>query len=189
MISHVDDADADGTIFSRDCLELEVALPGNKKLWMLLNHFKSQGHGSKTENDARRLRQTERVAKILKRFDLKKDMVIVCGDFNDTLEDTASQPPKPLDPLIMKNLYNVHKLKFSDVKDRWTYIFNNQGQQIDYMLISEPLKTAFKDAGFERGGIFGVDKFTKGAIKPFPGVTAETNSASDHAAIWAEFNL
>jgi len=36
--------------------------------------------------------------------------------------------------------------------------------------------------------MFGVEKFSGGAIKPFDGLT-ETTSGSDHGAVWADFNV
>jgi len=45
MRSHVDDPDPDTgkPVFSRDCAEFKIDLPGNKNLWILCNHFKSRG--------------------------------------------------------------------------------------------------------------------------------------------------
>jgi hypothetical protein len=44
--SHVDDADSKGRIFSRDCPEYMVAIPGGEHVVVLVSHFKSKGHGS-----------------------------------------------------------------------------------------------------------------------------------------------
>jgi len=46
-------------IFSRDCAEYEVALPGGKTLWILCNHFKSKGYGNQASNDTKRKRQAD----------------------------------------------------------------------------------------------------------------------------------
>jgi hypothetical protein len=64
IVSHVDDADAQGRIFSRDCVEYEITTPSGNKLLVLVNHFKSKGFGSQQENDARRKRQAKRVRDI-----------------------------------------------------------------------------------------------------------------------------
>ena len=56
MRSHVDDLAPNGEgLFSRDCPEYELALPGGKSLLVLVNHFKSKGHGTQASNNARRL--------------------------------------------------------------------------------------------------------------------------------------
>src|SRR5262249_46249257 len=44
--SNVDAQDAHGTVFSRDCLEARVDLPGGRKVYVLVNHLKSQGYGT-----------------------------------------------------------------------------------------------------------------------------------------------
>src|SRR5262249_40198307 len=93
MRSHIDDTFESGgqsfPIFSRDCPEYEVLLPGGQSLWGLCNHFKSKGFGSPPENDAKRTRQANRVHDILQRFDLTSALVVVAGDLNDTPD---SQP-------------------------------------------------------------------------------------------------
>ncbi len=181
--SHVDDSQNGELIFSRDCLEAEVVHPSGS-IWLLINHFKSKANGSAVKNNQKRRVQAECVAQILaQNYDLQREMVIVAGDFNDTPE---SDPLAPL--LQVGHLYDVLPLKFPDPKDRWTYHFKNN-EQIDYLLVSEPLKNAFRDAGVNRRGIYGVDKYTGGAIQPYPTVTHPSDSASDHGAVWAEFEL
>ena len=89
--SHIDQPNANGKgrLFSRDCPEYEILLPHGQTLWMLANHFKSQGYGSKVSNDKRRKAQADKVRDYLGRFNLKQDLVVVAGDFNDQ----ASNPP------------------------------------------------------------------------------------------------
>lgn len=183
--SHVDDRDAKGEVFSRDCLEVELVHPAGFTVWVLLNHFKSKGYGSQSSSNAKRRRQAERVAQILKEnFDLRRDHVIVCGDLNDT---PGSQP---LAPLVKQtpHLHDVLALGFPDAADRWTYHYR-KNEQIDYILVSEPLRAAFRRAGVERRGIFGVEKYTGGATSPFDDVKKPADAASDHGAVWADFEL
>ena len=183
MRSHMDDSDAGGLIFSRDCLEVQVMHPSGP-IWLLINHFKSKGYGSPAKNNLKRRRQAECVAQILaENYDLQNDRVIVAGDFNDTPES------EPLSSLLNVNhLHDVLQLKFPDPKDRWTYHYK-KNEQIDYLLVSEPLRNTFLDAGVNRRGIYDVDKYTGGAVQPYDSVTHPTNSASDHGAVWAEFEL
>ena len=183
IFSHIDDRDATGEIFSRDCLEIELLHPNGFSIWMFLNHFKSKGYGQQSTSNEKRLRQSKRVAKLLERFDLKKDRVIVCGDLNDT---PASAPLKPL--MDVPHLDDVLTLAFPNAADRWTYHYK-KNEQIDYMLVSKPLRDALQGAGVERRGIWDVDKYTNGATTPYATVNGYTQSASDHGAVWADFSL
>ncbi|MDQ3117664.1 MAG: endonuclease/exonuclease/phosphatase family protein [Verrucomicrobiota bacterium] len=94
MRSHTDDLDpvTKWPVFSRDCAEFEIDIPGTRHLWMLVNHFKSRGYGSKASNDAKRKRQSETVAAILRRFDLQKQWVIVAGDLNELSSSVSLAP-------------------------------------------------------------------------------------------------
>ncbi len=182
--SHIFDAtpsDPKRRIFSRDCLEVEVELPDGRSLWMLLNHFKSNGYGKPAQNDARRRAQASRVAEILAGYDLTKDFVVTAGDFNDVPESPALQPL-----LSVPHLRDVLPWRFPDPTDRWTY---RSKKQIDYLLVSDPLYQAIEDVGIERRGLFDAKKLTKGAVEAFDTVTDDLTDASDHCAVWAEFGL
>ena len=170
-------------IFSRDCLEIEILLPSGHSLYVLLNHFKSKSGGG-AASDPRRRSQAQQVATILTtEYDLQNDYVIVMGDLNDT----PTRPP--LQPLLsLQHLHDVLELHFPNRADRWTYHYN-QNEQIDYLLVSEPLRQAFVQAGVFRRGMADVDQYSNGAIQPYPQVTSWRNAASDHGAVWAEFNI
>jgi endonuclease/exonuclease/phosphatase family metal-dependent hydrolase len=86
MRSHVDDKVDGQTVFSRDCAEYQIALPGtNKTLWVLMNHFKSKGFGSQADSSAKRKLQASQTRKI---YEARKaagaEFIVVMGDFNDT---------------------------------------------------------------------------------------------------------
>ncbi len=176
MRTHVHDRDGKREIFSRECPEYEVGLPDGRSLWVLPNHLKSQAFGSQAANDARRKRQSERIAEILGEiYDLQKDLVVVAGDLNDTPESA------PLAPLLgLEGLHDVAAVLPED--DRYTYIYRGKGNQIDYLLVSEPLREALQTVTMERRGMHKVE----GHLST---VTNEATSASDHAAIVAEFAL
>lgn len=184
--THIFDKDAGGRIFSRDCLEVELQLKKGTSLHLLINHFKSQGFGVAADNDAKRERQTKAVASIIKaRFDLSQDLVAVLGDFNDS----RNRPPNTLRPLLgMKGLTDVLELQFADETDRWTYHYK-KNEQIDFILVSDALKQAFKAAGVERRGMADLASNTTSGETPFPNVTGPADSASDHAAVWADFKV
>jgi predicted extracellular nuclease len=167
-------------------LEVEVTLSSKRRLFVLVNHFKSQGYGTQASCNARRKAQANRVAAILRRYDLKKDLVVVAGDFNDQPKSAS------LAGLILRtqNLTDVLAKQFADPRDRWTY---KDKSQLDYLLVSSPLAEAMVVAGVERRGLFEADRLTRqlpsGQVHPFPSVTSDTNDASDHAAVWAEFRI
>jgi endonuclease/exonuclease/phosphatase family metal-dependent hydrolase len=188
--THMFDKEGKKTIFSRDCLEVETILPLGHSLHMLCNHFKSKGYDLDGSASEKRERQARRVAQILNRFDLEKDWVVVAGDFND---NPNSPPLKPL--LEVKNLYDVLSLQYPDQPlKRWTYHYK-EFEQIDFLLVSKPLRERFVKAGVERRGIANLKKMTtssKGVVDietEYDTVTSWTNSASDHGAVWADFTL
>jgi hypothetical protein len=54
IVSHVDDYDEHGKVFSRDCAEYKINTPSGNTLLVLINHFKSKGYGSQAENNNKR---------------------------------------------------------------------------------------------------------------------------------------
>jgi endonuclease/exonuclease/phosphatase family metal-dependent hydrolase len=188
--THMFDKEGKSVIFSRDCLEVEILLPNQKSLHILCNHFKSRGYDADNTADKKRERQAKAVAKILETYDLEKDWVVVAGDFNDNPE---SSPLQPL--LTVPSLYNVLELEFKDdPMKRWTYHFD-KFEQIDFILVSKPLKECFHKAGVIRQGLFDLKKMTtasNGKVpveKEYDSVKKWADAASDHGAVWAEFSL
>ena len=185
--SHIYDGTSKSKTFSRDCLEVEVILPDGTPLYILCNHFKSRGYGAQATSDSRRRRQAERVRDILSNeYKLRNELVIVAGDLNDS----PTRSPHTLKPLLStRYLYDVLELEFQDQWDkRWTYHYNTH-EQIDYLLVSKPLKDAFVKAGVERRGMYNLSNLSGGQEKSYPEVTGWRNAASDHGAVWADFDL
>ncbi len=189
--THMFDKEGQSTIFSRDCLEVEVILPGDQRLYVLCNHFKSRGYDADGTADEKRTRQAAQVAKILRdKYDLASQWVVVAGDLNDNPERA------PLRSLLdVPNLYDVLALQFPNTPmKRWTYHYD-QFEQIDYILVSAPLQQRFHRAGVERRGIHRLNALTTSSggmvdiEKEYNSVTHWTNAASDHGAVWAEFDL
>jgi endonuclease/exonuclease/phosphatase family metal-dependent hydrolase len=183
--SHVDDADADGLIFSRDCAEYEIALSGRQRLWVLVNHLKSKGFGKASDNDARRLRQATRLRKLYDAHRAQGDaLVAVLGDFNDTPGSA------PLAPLLGagSTLRDIFTLPvFDDGGRPGTHGNCTASAKLDYILLSPALAAAATAAGIERRGMWGG---TNGTLWPhFPEVAAEKDAASDHAALWVDLRL
>ncbi len=176
----------EGPIFSRDCLEVELAAPGGRTLHVLVNHFKAKDR-NEAQSNSKRERQAAEVSRILRtRYDLSRDLVIVAGDLNDEPDS------KPLAPLFATpDLHNVHDLAGIPPRERWSYFYGAKKQfnTIDYMLVSDALRPLFKNAGLERRGMFDLAKLTNGAESSFKGINHWKLAASDHAAVWADFNL
>lgn len=179
MQSHIHEfADYEGRrvrTFSRDCLEVQLEAPDGKTLHLKINHFKSMGYSPRTDpqSNRRRLGQAKRVLELVEKHDLQNDYVIVAGDLN-------SDPSSPsMEPLISKaGLYNVNlELPASQ---RGTY--KTGKKQLDYLFVSEALKTNLQSVHLERRGVY-----TKTRWTPYPTVKSERTQASDHAAVVAEF--
>lgn len=197
--SHVFD---DGTefkpVFSRDCLEVAIDVGLNQPVFVLCNHFKSQGGKGQEEQDKgarKRKEQTEQVAKILaSTYNLNKDYVIVLGDLNED----SSNAYQSLNKLFqIPGLHPVVDPKINR-KERYTYYYaegskDEKLSQLDYIFLSEPLHNAVTAFGFERRGISEIDKiagkFGLTPVTPFPEVTTWDTSASDHAGLWVEVDL
>ena len=182
MRSHVDDADEEGLIFSRDCPEYFIETRRGGRLVVLVNHFKSKGYG--TNSDARRRRQAHAVRRIYAR--LRKaghEHIAVVGDLNDTPDSDA------LAPLFARTgLRDISEHPaFRDDGRPGTYANGAKGQKIDYVLLSPALFAKVKAGGVERRGVWGGER---GTLFPhLPEITRAAEAASDHAAIWAEVGL
>jgi endonuclease/exonuclease/phosphatase family metal-dependent hydrolase len=174
-------------LFSRDCLEVELLIDGHRPLWVLQNHLKSK-LGAPEASDDRRKAQATRIRDILdERYDLKRDYVAVCGDFND-VPDSG-----PLSPLLsMPDLKDVLDIRSTTApQDRWTYYYAKKqlATQIDYILLSRPLWDKVTRSGIDQRGVAGVAEVTEGRVKPLPGITNWRNAASDHGAVWVDLAL
>lgn len=174
--------DAGKAIFSRDCLEVEVLTPAGS-VFLLANHLKSKFRGG----DDRRKAQAAEVRRILEeRYDLQNQFVVVLGDLNDTPE---SDPLSPL--MTLDGLTDALASPVGPPEDaRWSYRFRNEFNQIDYLLVSDPLAAALTSAGLERRGM--PPQALEGSnagVQSFPTIQNWRNAGSDHAAVFADFEL
>lgn len=183
IVSHVDDMDATFRVFGRDCPEYTVQLPSGATITVLVNHLKSKGYGKPRENDATRLRQAKRIAKIVKRLRAEgEENVVVIGDLNDTPSSL------PLAPLFSAGLKDVseHPSFVSDGR-AGTYANGSASQKIDYVLLSPALFARVVGGAVFRMGVWGG---VNGTLFPhYPTMTAAVHAASDHAAIYADLDL
>lgn len=173
-------------LFSRDCLEVELKLADGTSLWILQNHLKSKLGPPETSNKKREA-QASRIKAILEeRYDLDRDNVVVCGDFNDT-PDSA-----PLSPLLaMPGMKDVLDIVEWPARDRWTYYYakEKKATQIDYLLLSKPLWRKVRKGGIDQRGVADVAEVSEGRVQPLEGVTNWRNAASDHGAVWVDLDL
>jgi endonuclease/exonuclease/phosphatase family metal-dependent hydrolase len=182
--SHVEDTDAHGEVFSRDCPEYTVTTPFGDVIVFLVNHLKSKGYGSQAANDAKRQRQATRVAEIYQRLcDEGQKNVVVLGDFNDT-PDSA-----PLQPLLgATDLLDITTHATFVADDRpGTFGNGTKSGKIDYILLSPALYQRVTGGAIFRMGAWGGINGQLWAH--YPTMTKKVEAASDHAAIYAELTF
>jgi endonuclease/exonuclease/phosphatase family metal-dependent hydrolase len=197
-----DPSDAHRPLFSRDCLEVDLALSKGEKLTVYINHLKSKIGGG----EQKRLNQATRIREIVnKRFgnDLMGGHFVILGDFN--CEHDAPE----LDPLLKdKKLFNV--FENLDKGERWSYLHavidkNNidkvktaEVSQFDYILLSPTIMNGNPDIkpDVERRGVVYYPAITEKLKKNdeevarvydneairFPGVERYGSEAFDHSA-------
>jgi endonuclease/exonuclease/phosphatase family metal-dependent hydrolase len=180
--SHIDDRDADGIIFSRDCPEYTVSTPTGERLVVLVNHFKSKGSGSNTAET--RKRQATRVAKLYNDLIAEGEAnVVVLGDLNDTPDSDALSTL--LEDTDLKDIAE-HQNFTSDGRPG-TYKNGAKSQKIDYLLLSPALDAKVTGGSIFRMGVWGGKD---GTLFPhYATITKEVEAASDHAAIYADISL
>lgn len=182
IASHVDDQDAAGVIFSRDCAEYLITSESDEQVLLLVNHFKSKGYGSKDGSDAKRKRQAERVREIYEqRLKDGFKFIAIAGDFNDTPASEAIASLKDGLVDIMEHP------KFKGDGRPGTYGNGTESGKFDYILMSPELAARVIGGGIERRGVWGGKK---GTLFPhFAELKKPNDAASDHAALWAEVNI
>lgn len=184
MRSHVDDRGTNGEpLFSRDCPEFGFNV-GGQRLWVLVNHLKSKGYGSKASSDARRHAQAERVRVIYEGLRAAGETrVAIVGDFNDT-PDSAT-----LAPLLQQtNLRDVFEHPgFDNGGYAGTYGLCSDANKIDYILLSPDLFSKIEAGGVFRRGMWPGTRPVRWDV--FPELTSPEQSASDHAAVWVDLQL
>ena len=185
IVSHVDDTDTDGLIFSRDCAEYELRTPKGSTLLLLVNHFKSKGYGNAAESAAKRLRQAKRVRAIYdERIKSGYEYIAVLGDLNETPD------APPMDPLIREGSTLVDVMvhpKFLGDGRPGTHGNGTASSKLDYILMSPELSSKVTSAGIERRGVWGGKN---GNLFPhLATMKSSRDAASDHAALWADLDI
>ena len=184
MLSHVDDTDSKGLIFSRDCPEYEITTANGNKILVLLNHLKSKGYGNATESAEKRTRQTKRLREI---YDAKRadyDYITIIGDLNENPDQS------PMDALL-RNGSDLSDMmshaKFVGDGRPGTHGNGTASSKLDYILMSPKLSDKVVQGGIERRGVWGG---VNGTLFPhLPTIKTAKDAASDHAALWVELDI
>ena len=182
--SHVDDTDAHGLVFSRDCPEYTITTPAGKRIVLLVNHLKSKGFGSTSSNNARRLRQATRVTEIYTRLRGEGEKnIVVLGDLNDFPGSAQLEPL--LGGTDLKDV-SQHPT-FTDDGRPGTFGTGTKNNKFDYLLLSPALFKKVQGGGIFRKGVWGG---THGTLWPhYTEMKRQVDQASDHAAIYADLNF
>jgi len=123
-------------LFSRDCLECYVALPGGETLVVLVNHFKSK-RGGEIESEPLRTAQAARVRAIVDDLLPRFPWLAVTGDLNDTPDSRALAPLLKSSPLTDLAARDVPE------NNRYSFVHAGQTERIDYLLASPALAARF----------------------------------------------
>jgi len=174
-------------LFSRDCLEIDLEVPGGKRLTLYVNHFKSM-MGGRAQTAARRKVQVARVREIVDshwggcQF---RGNFVVLGDFND-----YDDPKTSLGELIdHPALVNV--VSFLPDDERWTHFYakGKEYRQLDFVLLPKPLIDAIGMPNvtiYRKGQPLRADKYTGPRLK---GVGKDNPKASDHCPVLVDIPL
>jgi len=194
MRSHIHDLKEDGyPIFSRDCPEYAVTTPTGELIWVIPNHLKSKFGGNDATSIAKRKAQATRVAEIYHRLrDEGHDNIVILGDFNDTPDSD------PLQPLLAEtDLCDVSEhdefdtgeftgREGTDERGIGTYGLGNDGDKLDYLLLSPALFDRVTAAGLFRKGAWPGSRPAR--WKVYKQLTEKVHVASDHHVIWAKID-
>ena len=185
--SHVDDEDDTGPVFSRDCPDYRVNIPGSRPLHVLVNHFKSQSGGG----GAKRARQAIRVREIVDDLVDAGERAVVLGDFNEGQVDEAT-PAANFAPLFDPQgpLVACYGLAGFDVGPR-PGTFDSCGirNRLDYIFVTRDLVPAVTGGGLFRKGLWGSRATRPTAWDTFADMTNGDQQASDHAAVFLDMTL
>jgi len=179
MRSHVDIPGESGfPLFSRDCPEYDIALPGGERIVIIPNHFKSKRNGNDEASRNKRMAQAAKAHAICLQALERTPLVLLGGDLNDNPQSGV--------------INDVLNDGFKDVSIHPNYPTDRPGtfgtgtaeNKIDYLIMSPQLQTLLQDTGIERRGTYHPHTWD-----PFDTVSSEIDQASDHQLIWADFNL
>lgn len=187
--SHVDDEDADGQVFSRDCADYEILIPGAAPLHVLVNHFKSQSGGGADK----RKRQAAQLRLIVDDLVAAGERAVVLGDFNEGQADQQTPSANfaklfdPAGPLVC--CYDLPAAKFDPGPRPGTFDSCGIRNRLDYIFLTKNLVPAVIGGGLFRKGLWGTRQSRPTAWETYPEMQSGTEQASDHAAVFIDLTL
>lgn len=179
MRSHVDERMPSGDrLFSRDCPEFDIEVPGAGRVVVIPNHFKSKRNGDDQASKNKRRAQADRAHEIAVAALDRSDYVLVGGDLNDTPDSV------PLASMFEDDFKDVQSHASYPTDRPGTYKTGLKSQKLDYLIMSPQLRAKLQGTGIERRG-----SYHPGTWKPFDTVTSTVEEASDHHLVWADFDF
>jgi len=168
------------TIFSRDCLEVDVAAGETKKnkkvLTFLVNHLKAQDRDVESSS-ARRKLQADHVAELAQLAADQGKLPIVLGDLN-----VAPKTDNSLDALLQSKI-----LKDPFPADTWTHFYSSKHEvsRLDYIFVHIGIEV--EKTEIVRKGLSKECKQYKGPW--FPTIDKAGTEASDHCPTTVIINV
>lgn len=182
------------TLFSRDCLEVDVEVRESDSksttVTLFVNHFKSM-MGGRPQTRGKRQRQAAKVKELVtQRFGSASPgdhPFVVLGDLNDYLGPDGSSG---IDSLVDWDQVENVVTRLPEA-DQWTHFFKggNEYRQLDYLLPSASLAEASVESVPEilrMGMPLRADRYTG---PRFPGVGMDKPKASDHCPVVIDLTI
>lgn len=177
--SHVDDLMPNGErLFSRDCPEFDIILPGGERFVIMPNHFKSKRNGDDQASKNKRTAQAAGAHEIAVSALERSPLVLIGGDLNDTPDSL------PLASLFTNGFQDVISHPSYPVDRPGTYQTGRSAQKIDYLIMSPQMRDKLQNTGIERRG-----SYHPSIWEAFDTVTKASEEASDHHLVWADFDF
>jgi exonuclease III len=162
-------------------------------IWVIPNHFKSKFGGNDAPSIAKRKAQATRVAEIYRRLrDEDHDSIVILGDFNDTPDSAPLQPllaGTDLRDVSEHDLFDTGEFdgrEGTDERGIGTFGLGNDGDKIDYLLLSPALFGRVTATGLFRKGAWPGSRPPRWTV--YEELTEKVHVASDHHVIWAEID-
>ncbi|MGI5861799.1 MAG: endonuclease/exonuclease/phosphatase family protein [Myxococcales bacterium] len=151
--------------FSRDCLEVQLDVGGNRVVAMLVNHHISM---LEDHSETKRQAQANGAKEIANRLRAENPFlrVIIAGDMN---ADEGS----PTIAIMLDNGNYVDIGQQADERHRWTYVYGGEKQRLDYLL---PDSTLASWCASPSCGVYFVH-------------SSDVSAASDHEPVTASFTF
>jgi endonuclease/exonuclease/phosphatase family metal-dependent hydrolase len=185
--SNIDTEDACGLVFSRDCPQYTICTPAGTVIHVLVNHFKSQSGGGGEQ----RRRQAAEVRRIVDGLVAQGQHVVVLGDLNEGPATQGSQADNLRD-LFDNNspLVDCYTLPAFQVGNRpGTFDSCGLRNRLDYILISQSLRSSFREGGVFRKGLWGSRVTRPTAWATYQDMMKSSEQASDHAAVFVDMDI